>query len=143
MEFPVAHSSFGLGSMSQLPVLQGEVAAVQQAMQKRVEDAVADARAQSATLRESREKNVHFSARVVALNSRVAQLTKQVQQHAMPKNLLGLPSQAGGLHVPDAPCPSSSPLLVVTSQAGRCTSQAHCEACSSHTGCQARCSTCT
>ena len=57
---------------------QGEVAAVQHAMQKRVEDAVADAKAQSATLRESREKNVHFSARVVALNSRVAQLTKQV-----------------------------------------------------------------
>ena len=51
---------------------------MQQAMQKRVEDAVADAKAQSATLRESREKNVHFSARVVALNSRVAQLTKQV-----------------------------------------------------------------
>ena len=71
--------------MSQLPLLQGEVAAVQQAMQKRVEDAVADAKAQSATLRESREKNVHFSARVVALNSRVAQLTKQVKQHAMPK----------------------------------------------------------
>ena len=75
---------FAPASLCQLPLLQGEVAAVQQAMQKRVEDAVADAKAQSATLRESREKNVHFSARVVALNSRVAQLTKQVRwQHAV------------------------------------------------------------
>ena len=46
------------------------------AMQSRVEQAVAEAEAKAAALRDAREKNVHFSARVVALNSRVAQLQK-------------------------------------------------------------------
>ncbi len=35
------------------------------AMQRRVEEAVAEAEARAAGLRDAREKNVHFSARVV------------------------------------------------------------------------------
>ena len=57
---------------------QGTVASVQQEMQQRLEDALAENKAQAESLREARERNMHFSARVVALNSRVAQLTKQV-----------------------------------------------------------------
>ena len=58
--------------------LQGTVASVQQDMQQRLEEALAENKAQAESLREARERNMHFSARVVALNSRVAQLTKQV-----------------------------------------------------------------
>ena len=47
-------------------------------MQQRLEEALAENKAQAESLREARERNMHFSARVVALNSRVAQLTKQV-----------------------------------------------------------------
>ncbi len=58
--------------------MQGTVASVQQDMQQRLEEALAENKAQAESLREARERNMHFSARVVALNSRVAQLTKQV-----------------------------------------------------------------
>lgn len=54
------------------------MASVQQDMQQRLEEALAENKAQAESLREARERNMHFSARVVALNSRVAQLTKQV-----------------------------------------------------------------
>ena len=59
--------------------MQGTVASVQQDMQQRLEEALAENKAQAESLREARERNMHFSARVVALNSRVAQLTKQVE----------------------------------------------------------------
>lgn len=58
--------------------VQGTVASVQQDMQQRLEEALAENKAQTESLREARERNMHFSARIVALNSRVAQLTKQV-----------------------------------------------------------------
>ena len=58
--------------------VQGTVASVQQDMQQRLQEALAENKAQTESLREARERNMHFSARVVALNSRVAQLTKQV-----------------------------------------------------------------
>ncbi|KAK9842297.1 hypothetical protein WJX81_005127 [Elliptochloris bilobata] len=62
--------------------MEAEVAAVRAAMQGRVEEAVAEAEAKAAALRDAREKNVHFSARVVALNSRVAQLQKAAREAA-------------------------------------------------------------
>ena len=46
-------------------VLQREVASVKAAMAKRVEEAVAETEAKASGLRDAREKNVHFSARVV------------------------------------------------------------------------------
>lgn len=66
------------GDVSSFVWLQAEVARVQQVMQQRVEEALMEARAHQSGLRDAREKNVHFSARVVALNSRVTSLTKQV-----------------------------------------------------------------
>ncbi|KAK9829628.1 hypothetical protein WJX72_006968 [[Myrmecia] bisecta] len=60
--------------------MEAEVAAVKEAMQRRVEEAVAESESRGSGLRESREKNVHFSARVVSLNARVAQLQKQVKE---------------------------------------------------------------
>lgn len=63
-------------------LVQGTVASVQQDMQQRLEEALAENKAQAESLREARERNMHFSARVVALNSRVAQLTKQVSAAA-------------------------------------------------------------
>lgn len=48
-------------------------------MQKRVEEAVAETEAKASGLRDAREKNVHFSARVVALNARVAQQQKETR----------------------------------------------------------------
>lgn len=62
--------------------MQAEVAAVKTAMQKRVEEAVAETEAKASGLREAREKNVHFSARVVALNARVAQQQKEARHLA-------------------------------------------------------------
>ena len=64
--------------MPSIHMVQGTVASVQQDMQQRLEEALAENKAQAESLREARERNMHFSARVVALNSRVAQLTKQV-----------------------------------------------------------------
>lgn len=58
---------------------QAEVAAVKAAMQKRVEEAVAETEAKASGLRDAREKNVHFSARVVALNARVAAQQKDLR----------------------------------------------------------------
>lgn len=49
------------------------------AMQKRVEEAVAETEAKASGLRDAREKNVHFSARVVALNARVAAQQKDLR----------------------------------------------------------------
>jgi hypothetical protein len=63
-------------------IVQAEVAAVKAAMQKRVEEAVAETEAKASGLREAREKNVHFSARVVALNARVAQQQKEARHLA-------------------------------------------------------------
>ncbi|KAL3147636.1 hypothetical protein ABBQ38_014686 [Trebouxia sp. C0009 RCD-2024] len=60
--------------------MEGTVASVQQDMQQRLEEALAENKAQAESLREARERNMHFSARVVALNSRVAQLTKQLKE---------------------------------------------------------------
>ncbi|BDA45618.1 Myosin-17 [Coccomyxa sp. Obi] len=62
--------------------MEAEVAAVKAAMQKRVEEAVAETEAKASGLREAREKNVHFSARVVALNARVAQQQKEARHLA-------------------------------------------------------------
>ncbi|EIE22795.1 hypothetical protein COCSUDRAFT_47698 [Coccomyxa subellipsoidea C-169] len=62
--------------------MEAEVAAVKAAMQKRVEEAVAETEAKASGLREAREKNVHFSARVVALNARVAQQQKEARNLA-------------------------------------------------------------
>ncbi|KAK9865078.1 hypothetical protein WJX84_008101 [Apatococcus fuscideae] len=59
--------------------MEAEVAQVKEAMQRRVEEAVAETSTKASGLRDAREKNVHFSARVVALNSRVAQLSKQLR----------------------------------------------------------------
>ena len=68
---------------------QAEVDAVKAAMQRRVEEAVAETEAKATTLRDAREKNVHLSARVVALNSRQAQLSKQLADaRAREKGLL-------------------------------------------------------
>ena len=79
----ISVSALGLGPATGLQLqtlcnLQGTVASVQQDMQQRLEEALAENKAQAESLREARERNMHFSARVVALNSRVAQLTKQV-----------------------------------------------------------------
>ena len=60
--------------------VQAEVAAAQEAMQTRVEEAVTETRNKSSGLRDARERNVHFSARVVALNSRVGTLQRQVSR---------------------------------------------------------------
>ena len=49
------------------------------AMQRRVEEAVAETEAKAGGLRDAREKNVHFSARVVALNARAAQQQKDLR----------------------------------------------------------------
>ena len=62
--------------------MEAEVAASTQAMHRRVDEAVAEAEAKAAGLRDAREKNVHFSARVVALNSRVAALQKAAREGA-------------------------------------------------------------
>lgn len=51
---------------------------MKQAMQERVEAAVADSQTKSTGLKDARERNVHFSARVVALNSRIGALQRQV-----------------------------------------------------------------
>ena len=64
---------------SMLSPSQAEVASVKAAMQRRVEEAVAETEAKAAGLRDAREKNVHFSARVVALNARVAAQQKDLR----------------------------------------------------------------
>ena len=62
--------------------MEAEVASARAAMQARLDEAVAEAEAKAAGLRDAREKNVHFSARVVALNSRVAALQKGARDAA-------------------------------------------------------------
>ena len=44
--------------------VQAEVTQVKEAMQRRVEEAVAETQTKASGLRDAREKNVHFSARV-------------------------------------------------------------------------------
>ena len=51
-------------STQQPAVVQAEVTQVKEAMQRRVEEAVAEAQTKASGLRDAREKNVHFSARV-------------------------------------------------------------------------------
>ena len=70
------------GWLSDRNGMQAEVSAVKAAMQRRVEAAVAETEAKAAGLRDAREKNVHFSARVVALNSRVATLQRSAREAA-------------------------------------------------------------
>ena len=53
------------------------------AMDDRVEAAVAEAQTKTTGLRDARERNVHFSARVVALNSRIGALQRQVGSHTL------------------------------------------------------------
>ena len=55
------------------------MASVKAAMQRRVEEAVAETEAKAGGLRDARENNVHFSARVVALNARAAQQQKDLR----------------------------------------------------------------
>jgi hypothetical protein len=84
-------------------------------MQRRVEEAVAEAEQKAAGLRDAREKNVHFSARVVALNSRVAQLQKQLREAAAREKELAteLDSKRGGAGEPveNGEVPGSGPGL--------------------------------
>jgi len=74
--------------------MEAEVAASRAAMHRRVDEAVAEAEAKAAGLRDAREKNVHFSARVVALNSRVASLQKAAREAAGRERELGAELEA-------------------------------------------------
>ena len=49
-------------------------------MQKRIDAAVAESELRFRGQKEASEKNVHFSARVVALNSRMSNLQKQLKE---------------------------------------------------------------
>ena len=49
-------------------------------MQKRIDAAVAESELRFRGQKEASEKNVHFSARVVALNSRMQNLQKQLKE---------------------------------------------------------------
>lgn len=60
--------------------MQREVSSVQVDMQQRLAEALKENEAQAQNLRDARERNMHFSARLVALNARVAQLTKQLKE---------------------------------------------------------------
>ena len=60
---------------------------MKQAMQMRVEEAMAETKSKSTGLRDARERNVHFSARVVALNSRIGALQRQVTAIIAPPSL--------------------------------------------------------
>lgn len=60
--------------------MQREVSSVQEDMQQRLAEALKENEAQAGSLRDARERNMHFSARLVALNARVAQLTKQLKE---------------------------------------------------------------
>jgi len=74
--------------------MEAEVSAARAAMQRRLDEAVAEAEAKAAGLRDAREKNVHFSARVVALNSRVAALQKQARDAAAREREMGAELEA-------------------------------------------------
>ena len=74
--------------------MEAEVSAARAAMQRRLDEAVAEAEAKAAGLRDAREKNVHFSARVVALNSRVAALQKQARDSAAREREMGAELEA-------------------------------------------------
>ncbi|KAK9796643.1 hypothetical protein WJX73_007169 [Symbiochloris irregularis] len=60
--------------------MEAEVAAAHQAMESRVQEAVDETQSKQTGLRDARERNVHFSARVVALNSRVGALQRQLKE---------------------------------------------------------------
>lgn len=51
-------------------------------MQQRVDRASADAEVEARELGDARQKNVHFSARVIALNSRLQSLQRQLREAA-------------------------------------------------------------
>lgn len=53
---------------------------LQAEMQQRVNDAVTESEVKARVLQDASEKNVHFSARVVALNSRLQNLQKQLRE---------------------------------------------------------------
>ena len=55
---------------------------MRRAMQERVEAAVAESQSKASGLQDARQQNVHFSARVVALNSRIGALTRQLKEAA-------------------------------------------------------------
>jgi len=74
--------------------MEAEVSSARAAMQRRLDEAVAEAEAKAAGLRDAREKNVHFSARVVALNSRVAALQKQARDSAAREREMGAELEA-------------------------------------------------
>ena len=73
-------SSGAAAADASLCAAQAEVAQVRRAMQERVEAAVAESQAKATGLQDARQQNVHFSARVVALNSRIGALTRQLKE---------------------------------------------------------------
>ena len=58
------------------------------AMQQRVAEVVGETEAKARGLRDASEKNVHFSARVVALNSRMQNLQKQLRESQAREQML-------------------------------------------------------
>ena len=58
------------------------------AMQQRVSEVVGETEAKARGLRDASEKNVHFSARVVALNSRMQNLQKQLRESQAREQML-------------------------------------------------------
>lgn len=60
--------------------VQAELQSMEAEMQKRIDLAVAESEQRMRGQREASEKNVHFSARVVALNSRMQNLQRQLKE---------------------------------------------------------------
>ena len=113
--------------------MEAEVATARTAMQARLDAALAEAEAKAVGLRDAREKNVHFSARVVALNSRVASLQKAGRDAAARERELAAEldalraALASGARSPRAPSsprangrvsPPLSPRVVAAAAAG-------------------------
>lgn len=65
---------------AQLLIVQARLANMEAEMQQRINAAVAENEQRMKGQREASEKNVHFSARVVALNSRMQNLQKQLKE---------------------------------------------------------------
>ena len=81
LRFTAAAMKLGARSRCLVVTLQAEVSAMKEAMQDRLEEAVAETQNKASGMRDARERNVHFSARVVALNSRIGALQRQVSRH--------------------------------------------------------------
>ncbi len=103
-------------------------------MQKRIDAAVAESELRFRGQKEASEKNVHFSARVVALNSRMQNLQKQLKESQNREKALMLElDEARELATAAEQQPPSSPPLTpngkelsreLQSKAkGRCSSQ--------------------